>query len=119
MKTNSERVAKYTNTLSGRLNRLVIGAKKSAKDKGFSFAIDVDDVLACWLAQEGKCLYTGWEMTTITGDPKLVSIERKDNNIGYLKENFVLVCWCANRARNNLDFDFFVEMCYAISKKAK
>ena len=117
--TNTEKVAKHTNTLAGRLNRLVIGARRSAKVKGLLFDIDKEDVLACWLHQNGKCLYTGWDMTTITGDLKLVSIERIDNSIGYLKNNFVLVCWCANRARNTLDFNFFVEMCTAISRKNK
>lgn len=112
-------VKKYTNTLKGRLNSLVRGAKRSAKVKGFSFEISTEDVLACWLAQEGKCCYTGWDMTTITGDNKIVSIERKDNSKGYLKDNFILVCWCANRARNTLDFNFFVEMCKAISIKQK
>jgi len=117
--TQSEKVAKHTNTLKGRLNRLVIGARKSAKDKGLAFDIDVNDVISSWIIQEGKCLYTGWDMTTITGDPKLVSIERKDNSIGYLKNNFILVCWCANRARNTLDLSFFIEMCKAISNKNK
>jgi hypothetical protein len=117
--TPSEKVAKHTNTLAGRLKRLVISARHSAKDKGFDFNIDVEDVLACWMAQEGKCLYTDWEMSTITGDPKVVSIERKDNNIGYLKNNFILVCWCANRARATLNIDFFIEMCKAVSNKHK
>ncbi len=110
---------KYENSLKGRLNSLCRGARRSAKVKGFSFDIDADDLLACWIAQDGKCAYTDWEMSTITGDLRIVSIERKDNSKGYLKDNFLLVCWCVNRARNTLDFNFFVEMCKAVSKKAK
>jgi hypothetical protein len=118
-KTQAQKVKEYTETLKGRLGLLTRGAKRSAKVKGFTFDISVEDVLACWLAQEGRCKYTGWEMSTITGDNRLVSIERIDNTKGYLKDNFILVCWCTNRARNTLDLEFFVEMCNAVVQHHK
>jgi hypothetical protein len=67
-----------------------------------------------WEEQEGKCSYTGWDMTTITKDSKLISIERKESNIGYIKSNCELVCWSVNRAKNTMKREEFIELCRTI-----
>ena len=117
--TSAKHSQKYVNSLKGRLKRLVTGAKRSSKERGHLFDIGEEDVLACWIAQEGKCAYTGWDMSTISGDFRVVSIERIDNSKGYLKDNFILVCWCANKARSTLPLDLFFELCKAVSSKHK
>ena len=114
MKT-PQRIIKYTNTFNGRLKSLLKGAKASARNRGQEFSITYDDLLDLWNAQNGKCIYTGWTMTTTTHDLTLVSIERKDNAIGYTKENILLVCWCVNRARATMEKQDFLAMCKAIT----
>jgi hypothetical protein len=111
-----ERVKKYTNTLNGRLKSLVKGARKSARDRKQDFAISYEDLQRLWDTQQGKCLYTGWEMSTFTKDLKLVSIERLDNSVGYLPENVVLICWCVNRARGTMPKEDFIYMCRSVSE---
>ena len=115
--TPKQRVEKYTNTSNGRFRTLVKGAKASAAQRGQVFAMTYEDICLLWITQKGKCAYTGWDMDYITNSNKVVSLERLDNTVGYITSNCILVCWCANRARNNLDFTFFKEMCKAISNK--
>ncbi len=115
MKT-PKRIVNYTNSFHGRMMTLLKGAKASSKNRGQEFNITVDDLKELWSAQNGKCPYTGWQMTTQTKDLTLVSIERKDNNQGYTKNNVVLVCWCVNRARATMDKSEFITMCKAIAK---
>ena len=114
--SNYERVRRYTNTLEGRLKTLVKGAKRSARDRNQEFSLTYQDLVNLWKAQNGKCLYTKWEMTTTTKDLTLVSIERLDNSVGYVVNNVVLVCWCVNRARATMPKEDFISMCKAISK---
>lgn len=111
-----QRIIDYTNTHKGRLKTLLKGAKASAKNRQQEFKITYDDLLNLWNSQGGKCLYTGWTMTTRTKDLTLVSIERKDNSIGYTKDNVVLICWCVNRAKSTMGKKEFLEMICAIAK---
>ena len=114
-----ESVRRYTNSLRGRLGCLVKGAKSSAKTKGLVFTLTLADVMAAWIEQDGKCLYTGWPMTTETRSSALVSIERKDCNAGYTRKNCILVCWQANRARGFMTRDEFVSLCVAVATHCK
>ena len=116
-KTTAERVAKYTNTFHGRLKTLLKGAKSSAKKRDQEFSITYADLVEIWQKQKGKCIYTGWDMTTETNDLTLVSIERVVNDIGYTPENCVLSCWCVNRAKSTLDKETFIKMCKDVYKK--
>lgn len=114
MKT-PQRIIDYTNTHKGRLKSLLKGAKASARNRHQEFNITFEDLENLWKAQSGKCLYTGWTMTTKTKDLTLVSIERKDNAIGYTKDNVVLVCWCVNRAKATMSKQDFINMVKAIA----
>ena len=115
MKT-PQRIIDYTNTHRGRLMSLLKGAKASSKNRRQEFALTFEDLERLWQAQNGKCLYTGWTMTTKTKDLTLVSIERKDNAIGYTAENVVLVCWCVNRAKATMSKQDFLDMVKAIAR---
>jgi hypothetical protein len=118
--SDAERVLKHTNTIYGRLNRLVIGARASAKNKNYQFSINRDDLKELWDSQKGLCAYTQWEMSPMTGDEKLVSIDRIDSSKGYIKGNLQLTCWCVNRAKSTLGEIEFLKMCKSVAKaKAK
>ena len=114
-------VINYTNSFMGRLATLVKGAKASSKveHRNLEFLITRDDLLAQWQKQEGICVYTGWNMSTMTKDIRLVSIERINGDQGYVKQNILLVCWCANRARNTMLRLDFIAMCHAIASHQK
>ncbi len=107
-------VIRYTNSFRGRLGALIKGAKSSSKAKNLEFSLTLADVQELWEEQGGKCLYTGWTMATVNHDPRLVSIERKDTNVGYVKSNCGLCCWSVNRAKNTLGMEDFLAICQAV-----
>lgn len=114
-----ESVRNYTNSLRGRMGCLIKGAKASAKAKNIEFSITLEDVLSLWIEQKGICPYTGWQMTTETRSKALVSIERKDSDKGYTRNNCILTCWIANRAKHLLTQDQFIELCSAVVANCK
>ena len=79
--------------------------------KGLEWAINADDLLALFDAQEGKCSYSGVLMTTFrdgTGSHDLnASIDRKDPEQGYTKDNIHLVCYRANLMKHTLNEPMF------------
>lgn len=105
---------KWGQTQLGRLSTLASGCKQSAKQRNQSCNIDKQTVFALWDKQNGCCAYTGWPMDFTTKSPRLVSIERINNSIGYEPDNVLLVCWCVNRARGGMTQDEFFAMCKAI-----
>lgn len=113
--TDAERVLKHTNTFEGRMNRLVIGARASAKQKGYTFSIDRDYLYTLWDIQNGMCSYTGWPMTFETHDQFLVSIDRIDSSFGYVEGNTQLTSWIVNRAKSTMTGFEFQMMCAAVS----
>ena len=80
---------------------LICNCKSKAKQKEKSFDITVQDLKLQWDIQKGICPYTGYPMILpsripnyIKGStsPFLVSIDRIDSSLGYLKGNVELVC---------------------------
>lgn len=69
-----------------------------------------------WEKQDGICVYTGIEMTTQPNSPYSVSVERINSNVGYTKENTVLVCNAINKMKTDLDPVLFFEMCSVVTK---
>jgi hypothetical protein len=126
MKTETQKLRrdieqlKSRTTIRGRLNSLLANARSHSIPRGHGVVeIDIDYLMEQWEKQQGICAYTGWPMNTITKSPQLVSIERKDNAVGYTRDNCVLVCWIANNARGTSSFSDFVAMCKAVSKYQK
>lgn len=67
-----------------------------------------------WDAQNGQCFYTSNQMTLGLGtirsvDPDQASVDRKDPNGGYTKENMVLCCLWVNCAKGRMTLGELVE----------
>ena len=91
-------------------------AKKSSIKRNNEFDITVDDVVECWNKQYQICAYSGIEMTLEAGKLNTVSIERIDSNIGYTKDNTILVCQAINRMKSNFNYDDFYKLCASVAK---
>lgn len=80
--------------LSVILNNSKLSAKKR-KNKGRIEAgmhdIDINYLIDIWELQEGRCIYSGIPMNYDNNSYR-ISIERIENNKGYVKENVVLCC---------------------------
>lgn len=77
---------------------------------------DIDQILALWDAQGGRCAITGIKMTW--GKRRVlatsVSIDRIDQTGGYDIDNIRLVCYQVNSFRNKWSDDEMFEMALAI-----
>jgi len=105
------------NTLQGRLKSLLANARSHSKPRGHNPpTITIEDLILIWKQQKGICAYTGWTMSTQTGSPLVVSIERVDIALGYDKDNCVLVCWVANNARGTSSREDFLKLCRAVTE---
>ncbi len=87
--------SKYRNTFNGFFKDMLNSMKKHANtrlDKRGIIEINKEDLINLWHKQEGKCYYSGIVMNCKTNHNWKCSPERLDPNIGYTKENTVLVC---------------------------
>jgi hypothetical protein len=79
------------------------------------FDIEVEDLIAVWNAQQGKCALTGLYMTYHKdgqGKKDLnVSIDRINPNIWYIPNNIQLVCGRVNILKHSLTEDLLYWWC--------
>lgn len=76
--------------------------KRNKKGRNHKFDIDLEYLLKLWERCNGNCEKLGIQMTIIDGDHK-VSIDRINNDKGYIKGNIQLVCWVWNNMKQALD----------------
>ena len=69
--------------------------------------LTIDDIVNCWNTQYQTCAYSGIEMTLEAGQLNTVSIERINSDIGYTKDNTILVCQAINRMKSDFKYDDF------------
>jgi len=67
--------------------------RRSARQRGLAFTLTVEDMQD--IKNETTCYYCKMETDLITMD-------RKDNSIGYVKENIVPCCYACNKLKSNI-----------------
>jgi hypothetical protein len=107
---------KKNSTIEGRALEFLRHAKESSVRRNQVFELEVADVVDCWDKQLQICAYSGRKMTLENAKPNTVSIERIDSDIGYTKNNTILVCNTVNRMKSNFELPEFVSFCRDISK---
>ena len=86
--------------------------KKSAKNRGLKF--ELSDEYFFDLVQL-PCHYCGY-------NESIIGIDRKDSNIGYIKNNVVPCCEMCNLMKNDKSYDDFIKICshiISINNKSK
>ena len=82
----------YNRTLRGNVVTLLGSAKSHGKKKDLAFQLQFHDVLDMLLRQHGRCAYSGIAMELLSPFSHWrMSLERRNNNEGYVKDNCVLV----------------------------
>ncbi len=76
--------------------------------------IDVPYVTKLFQEQDGKCFFSGAEMTT--SGSSSVSIDRIDSEKGYTKGNVVLCTAAINRMKNDHSMETFIDVCGKVWK---
>jgi len=95
---------KWRNSISGKYNHY----KNKAKSKNRAFELskqEFEDII------KSNCYYCGASTK--------IGIDRKDNNLGYIKENCAPCCWRCNKIKGRANYEEFFEMCVMISKNFK
>lgn len=95
---DQERRVNYYNTLNGSLHMLLSSSRWSAQkryNKGRieagKYDISFDNLKDLWKQQDGKCYYSGIPMNYDIHEWQ-VSLERLNDDLGYIKSNIVLCC---------------------------
>jgi hypothetical protein len=64
----------------------------------------------------GVCSISGLPLSFKKGDPCVVSVDRKNNSKGYVKNNIQIVAAVINVARQDLTIKQFVALCKSVAK---
>jgi len=81
----------FTNLLSG-MKKSAATRSKSGKNSAGICTIEFSYLIKLYQQQNGRCFYSGIEMTLKPHTSFKVSPERLNNNIGYIPGNVVLIC---------------------------
>ena len=90
------------------------------------FTITIDYVMKLLKEQNGKCALTGWNLQFTRGgdfgygtNPMGCTMDRIDNNKGYVPGNVQLVCWMPNKIKGELHDYEFKNLCESVVNHAK
>ena len=98
-------------------------AKNGNQKRNKDCNVDVKYLAEVWNNQNGVCPYTGWKLLLPkssegfddgTERVKRASLDRIDNNMGYVKGNVQFVSMMANYAKNNFTDEELICFCNAV-----
>lgn len=112
------------NSVKNALNLLYynsLNSSKIRKERGRNQAsehdITLEDLLNIWDLQNGKCYYTGISMNFNSNEWR-VSIERLNDDYGYIKNNIVLIC-LELQNRSHWNINKFINIIETLQKNIK
>lgn len=97
-------------------NKLLNRWMANAKSRNYPFTVTFDYLQDLLELQNYKCALTGSnllcpktyiEHREMTSNPYLISLDRIDNDLGYVEGNVQFVCVWANKARGSYDNELF------------
>lgn len=100
--------------------------KHSARKRNLEFEIDKNYMYSLWTKQEGRCAISGIVLTPPPKDlivqnrkARTASIDRIDNEIGYVKGNVQWVHKKINMMRGKCTLTEFISFCHLVSQYNK
>lgn len=97
--------------------------RHGAKARNISFNITIEEIWDLFLKQDGKCAFTGWDLTfnkTYRNKKvKTASLDRIDSSKGYEISNLQWVHKDINKLKKNMQDANFIELCHAVSNYKK
>ena len=99
------------------LSSTLSDSKKRARNMGFVFDLDIDYLLEIYFKQQGRCKLSNKPLDFKSGTQAMknaykASIDRINNNQGYIKGNVRLLCHWVNNAKSTYSdkvFEDFVK----------
>lgn len=95
------------NTLDFRLKENLGWSKRRANEKGLPYNITLNYLKELYEKQEGKCFYTGLELSLTNGTHR-ISIDQVIPSRGYTQDNVVLCAFVVNQMKFDLSLEDFV-----------
>jgi len=112
VKNNKVNVAKSQRRYSLKPTGIYRGLKSHNERRSYEFNIDKDDFIKWYNKQKQQCHYCNRTLGEVQTDTRekeqnktRLSIDRKDNSLGYILDNIVLAC----RRCNYIKGDYFTE----------
>ena len=108
------------------LNGCITNSRKRAQKFGWEFDLTLPQVVAVWIEQKGLCYDSGLILDYQSGtpsqkNPRKVSIDREENNRGYVMDNIRLVTHWNNNAKSTYDEvtnNMFISETYKFKNKS-
>lgn len=100
-------------------NALLGRWRANAKSRNYPFDVSVEYLQKLIEKQKYKCALTGFDMLCpktynekreMTSSPYLLSLDRIDNELGYIEGNVQFVCVWANKARGSYNIEVFKKL---------
>lgn len=104
-------MGQYRQTWGGAVRERYHNAHHRARERSYEFTITQDYILNLLSQQNYKCALTGDDLSFVSGNPKKLSLDRKDNSKGYEIENVQWVTWEVNNAKGKLSDAEFINLC--------
>jgi hypothetical protein len=114
-KCNSNDKVFNANCPVGNEQRIFNKFKKSAKTRGITWDLSIDDMFKSF---NGKCALTGWDIS-IEFKNENASLDRINSEKAYTSDNIQWVHSMVNMCKNKYNQEKFVEMCVCIANKVK
>lgn len=93
--------------------------KLSAELRGLEWSLTIEDVYSLWVRQSRACAMTGLPIGWAdVGANHTASIDRINNEKGYMPDNIQLVHKDVNMMRGAFSKEHFVEVCKLVSEQA-
>lgn len=118
---NKIRLKSFGENLERCIKKLAVGLNNKVRLKRFGKSnIDSNYLISLYKEQKGLCALSGIEMSYYVGQQgrlnNNISIDRIDNNIGYIEGNIQLVCFIVNIMKSNMDKEKLMYYCKSIIK---
>ena len=106
------------------LSENISNSRKRAAKFNWDHDLTIPYLAKLWFKQKGRCALTGIMLEYERGDrqsknPYRTSVDRIDNNRGYVQGNVRLLTHWANNAKSTWPDEIFVKFVNASSKQAK
>jgi hypothetical protein len=112
---NERRWGKYS--LERALKQRLVSSLDRRDKHGFEHNIDLDYLRTLYHKQDGKCYYTGTELTFRPNESATLSLDRVDSTRGYVKGNLVFCTWEVNSMKQDMSMDRFIELCSILHER--
>lgn len=108
-KRHNDQKSNDRKTFDGWIKQYIANKKAGCKRDGMEFGLTIDDLVAQWEAQSGRCYYSKVPLTYGSRTLQSATLERLSSSNAYTKENTVWACAAMNHAKNNATYDDFCE----------